>query len=61
MLLCAEHAKEATTKTSPLSGVGAAQLFNRLYQGVSQSKIEGGGGGDKRKSSIYHSLVDLNF
>ena len=28
-------------------------------QGVSQSKIEGGGG-DKRKSSIYNSLVDLN-
>ena len=29
--LCAEHAKEATTKTSSLAGVGAAQLFNRLY------------------------------
>ena len=30
-------------------------------QGVSQSKIEGGGGGRaKRKSSIYNSLVDLN-
>ena len=29
-LLCAGHAK-ATTKTSSLSGAGAAQLFNRLY------------------------------
>ena len=29
--LCAGHAKEATTKTSSLSGAGAAQLFNRLY------------------------------
>ena len=28
---CARHAKEATTKTSSLSGVGAAQLFNCLY------------------------------
>ena len=30
-ILCAGHAKEATTKTSSLSGVGAAQLFNPLY------------------------------
>ena len=31
--LCAGHAKdqEATTKTSSLSGAGAAQLFNRRY------------------------------
>ena len=31
VFLCAGHAKEATTKTSSLSGAGAAQLFNRLY------------------------------
>ena len=31
VFLCVEHAKEATTKTSSLSGAGAAQLFNRLY------------------------------
>ena len=30
VFLCAGHAKEATTKTSSLSGAGAAQLFNRL-------------------------------
>ena len=29
--LCAGHAKEATTKTSSLSGAGTAQLSNRLY------------------------------
>ena len=28
--LCARHAKEATTKTSSLSGSGVAQFFNRL-------------------------------
>ena len=39
VFLCAEHAKEATTKTSSLSGAGAAQLFNRLYiqNGVSHA------------------------
>ena len=31
VLLCAGHAKEATTKTSPLAGAEAAQLFNGLY------------------------------
>ena len=31
MFLCAGHAKEATTKTSSLSGPEAVQLFNRLY------------------------------
>ena len=32
VFLCAGHAKEATTKTSSLSGVGGGgQLFNRLY------------------------------
>ena len=30
-ILCAGHAKEATTKTSSLAGAGAAQLFNGLY------------------------------
>ena len=30
VFLCAGHAKEATIKTSSLSGAGAAQLFNRL-------------------------------
>ena len=30
-ILCAGHAKEATTKTPSLSGAGAAQLFNRIY------------------------------
>ena len=29
--LCLGHAEEATTKTSSLSGAGAAQLFYRLY------------------------------
>ena len=37
--LCARHAKEATTKTSSLSGVGVAQLFNRLYGASIQSLI----------------------
>ena len=32
VFLCAGHAKEATAKTSSLSGAGAAQLFNRLYR-----------------------------
>ena len=33
--LCAGHAKEATTKTSSLSGAegGGAQLFRLLYKG----------------------------
>ena len=31
VFLCAGHAKEATTKTSSLSGAGVTQLFNGLY------------------------------
>ena len=40
-------------------GISRTAQWHEHLQGVSQSKIEGGGR-DKRKSSIYNSLVDLN-
>ena len=51
---------EPTKWCAPMAPVVKPNGSLRICQGVSQSKIEGGGGRAKRKSSIYNSLVDLN-
>ena len=53
--------REGVKSTAFLQYIHTGSIYSikYWYQGASQSKIEGGGG-DKRKSSIYNSLVDLN-